>query len=229
MADIDWQAQADLVRSGKLSPETVTLATGHQLDVLGRAGYMDLYPEVFKTFAPVYPPSARKGWWEEQRIHDLQALLEEYSGPEGSMIRWLIQNRIRELEYKVAAVRGITAARKPTPEPPPVPDWMKPYMGASVTMQPSRPGGRPQRREQETREVGTLSPLGAQAELTPEQMGEMAGYQAWTKAGAPTQFSEQALREMSDWERWWTPYTRLSQSLFPKQQRLASGWATARQ
>jgi len=220
-----YQQLADFTRSG-ISPD-LKHSIGAWLQLkLSRTGYMDLYPQWY-TPAPFYPLSYGKGWAEERKIEDLSSLLGEYRGPEGSMIRWLIGNRIKDLRYKVARERGVTEARPPEYKPPPVPDWMKQYLTPATVDLPGRPGTH--RGLPATKEVGELQLLGAQEELTPEQMGEMAGYQAWFKAGAPTEFSKEAVRQMSDWQRHWTPYTRESQSLFPKQQKLTPKWATARQ
>jgi hypothetical protein len=101
-----------------------------------------------------------------------------------------------------------------------VPDWMKPYLETSI-----KAGGTPETEAW----ASTLRPMGAQAELSPEQMGQMAGYLAWTKAGAPTEYSEEAIKQMADWQRWWEPYVRLSESLFPKTTRLGSRWTRALQ
>jgi len=219
-----WQRQADLVRSGALSPEATRQATALQLQRLGRTGYAELYPEVFKEF---YPMRTRIPSWQEQKIQDLRWLLNQYSGPEGAVIRHLIRNRIADLQYQIDRGR-VTEARAPEYEPPPVPEWMKPYIETRTV--PVEEPIRGRRREQpETKEVQVLRPLGAQTELTPEQMGYMAGYQAWLEAGAPTRFQESMLPELSDWQRYWEYYKRQSQALFPKQQRLTPRWAVARQ
>jgi len=219
-----WQGQANLVRGGTLSPETVRLATGQQLNWLGRTGYANLYPEVFKEF---YPMRTRIPSWQEQKIQDLRWLLNQYSGQEGAVIRHLIRNRIAELQYQIDRGR-VSTARAPEYEPPPVPEWMKPYV-ETRTVPAEEPPHRMRREQPETKEVQVLRPLGAQTELTPEQMGYMAGYQAWLEAGAPTRFDENILPELSDWQRYWEYYKRQSQALFPKQQRLAPRWAVARQ
>ena len=223
-----WQQQANLVRSGELSPETVTAATSHQLNVLGRTGYMNLYPEVFKNFAPTFPESSRIGWDEENKIRDLQGLLSQFTGPESGFTRWLINKKIHNLRYKLASLRGIESARPTEYKPAPVPDWMQQYIQPIETAPVTETRGR-QRRPVETKQLGTLSSLGAQEELTSTQQAQMAGYLAWQKAGAPTEYSAGALRDMSDWSRWWEEYTRQSQALFPKQQSLTPRWRVAEQ
>ena len=79
------------------------------------------------------------------------------------------------------------------------------------------------------REVPTLIPLGAQERLGAEQQAQLAGFLAYTKAGAPERYSEKALEEMADIERWWRPYQAESMAIFPKQTKLRPRWATARQ
>ena len=232
MATGDWYAKTQKLYADKPEGLATFQRTYRELQTLGRGGYMDLYPEVFREFAPVTPsfPS-----WEERRIKDLSGLLSDYRGPEAGHIRWLIKNRIKELEWKLARQRGIKSIRGRDPEfaPPPVPDWMKPYIETGMPYEGVSPeqrgGGRTLGKREEDKGIGQLRPLGAQEELTPDQMAQMAGYQAWGKAGAPTRFSEDALRSMSDWQRHWQPYTRLSQSLFPKQAKLGKGWRTASQ
>jgi len=227
MADIDWQAQADLVRSGTLSRETVKAATSFQLAELGRTRYMNLYPELF-TPRPFFPLSSRKGYAEEQEMQDLYGLMGQFTGPESGFIRWLINKKIQDLQYKVGKMRGVTEARPPAYKPPPVPNWMQQYIQPAKTVPVTETRGR-QRRPVDTKQLGTLSSLGAQEELTPQRQAQMAGYLAWQKAGAPTEYSEWSLRNMSDWQRRWEEYTRQSQALFPKQQSLTTRWRTAEQ
>jgi len=116
-------------------------------------------------------------------------------------------------------------------EPPPMPSWLGEYLESSIPYKKEDVTEQAKQRRSFNQEELTpsLRPLGAQAELNPEQMGLMAGYQAWGKAGAPSRYSEQALLEMSQWERWWEPYVSLSKKLFPKQTALGTRWMTARQ
>jgi len=205
------------------------LTSLEQYQTLGRAGYMDLHPEAFRTFAPRYPLSAQRGWEERQQIEDLREMMYQFQGSEAGLIRWLITKKIQDLEYKIARDVGLTEARPPTYKPPPIPDWMKPYIETeTITEERTSPGGR-KMRGGVTREVGTLRPLGAQEELTSTQQAQMAGYLAWQKAGAPTEYSEWSLRNMSDWQRRWEEYTRQSQALFPKQQSLTTRWRVGEQ
>jgi len=216
-----WQQQADLVRSGELSPETVRMATAFQLNWLGRTGYRNLYPEVFKNFPSMKPriPSA-----DVQRLQDLQFLYDQYSGPEGAVIRHLLKNEIEELKYVTSSLYHVPI-KPPEYKPPPIPEWMKPYVETrTVTEEAKMPWAQPK-----TKTVGVLRPLGAQTELTPEQMGYMAGYQAWLEAGSPRKVTPEILSRLSDWQRYWDYYKRQSEELFPKQQSLTPRWAIARQ
>jgi hypothetical protein len=220
-----WQTQADLVRSGALSRETTTLATAHQLAELGRTGYMNLYPETFRDFAPFRYAGPS---WQEIELEKLRGLLSEYYGPEGATIRWLVQNRMKDLQYQIQRQTGnVKGTRPPEYEPFEIPSWAQPFIQTKTV--PIELRGRVRRGTPTTKEVKTLKPLGAQTELSPEKMGWLAGFQAWQKAGTPTRYSDTALRQMSDWERWWSPYTTLSQSLFPKTKQQTPRWATATQ
>jgi len=198
-----------------------------QLNLLGRTGYMDLYPDVF-TPTKFVPWSSRKGYAEEQKMRELSGLLRQFTGPESGFIRWLINKKMQDLQYEVGKKRGLSAIRPPEYAPPPIPDWMQQYIQPIETAPVMETRGR-QRRPVETKQLGTLSSLGAQEELTSTQQAQMAGYLAWQKAGAPTKYSGSALRGMSDWQRWWGEYTRQSQALFPKQQSLTTRWRVGEQ
>lgn len=160
-------------------------------------------------------------------------------------MRWLIKDRMVGLQRRADRLRrevkdGVQVApRAPSgvssiPEPP-IPAWMEEYLERSAPAavpeysagQLARPSSRGAPPTPEG--AAALRPMGAQAELTPEQMGLMAGYQAWGAAGSPRRYSEEALIEMSDWQKSWDPYTRLSESLFPKQAKLRGDWRTALQ
>jgi len=94
---------------------------------------------------------------------------------------------------------------------PPIPDWMKPYLEPSLG------------------KVGEVRPIGAQAQLDTDQMAQMAGFQTWSKVGAPTSFSQSAITAMSDIEKWWTPLVTQSQKLFPSKVKLGQRWNVGRQ
>ena len=118
--------------------------------------------------------------------------------------------------------------------PAPVPEWMRPYIEEGMAYERAPTGERRRTRSQKAETttlagLGQLRPLGAQAELDPEQLGQMAGYQSWGYAGFPTQYSERAIEEMADWQRWWTPYVKLSEGLFPKQTTLRKRWRVSEQ
>lgn len=88
----------------------------------------------------------------------------------------------------------------------PIPDWMQAYLEYSM------PAGK----KGEERGAFALRPLGAQAEPSLEQLGEMASYHTWERAGAPLRYKEYAeAAEMG--ESWFEEYLRLSRELFPKE------------
>ena len=180
-----------------------------------------------------------------QQIADLQNFKDQFPGPEGTFIRWLIRQKQTELHNQLETeFHGLFDAGDPLflreYEPPPIPDWLAPYVEPSMPYQKSQypytdepvedkmPWKR-RGRDGEAVETPSLRPLGAQAELTPEQLGLMAGYQAWGRAGSPMRYSGGAIRDMADWQRWWDQYVALSKSLFPKSQKKTAGWQTARQ
>ena len=90
-----------------------------------------------------------------------------------------------------------------------LPDWMGEYMT----------GG----------EFG-LRPMGAQADLDPEDMGMPQGYMGWTKAGSPTEYSDEYAQSLQSLPNWWEQYTKESQRLFPKGNIGGqANWRTAKQ
>lgn len=110
------------------------------------------------------------------------------------------------------------AGTAPQPGEPPIPDWMRPY----VVTQPRVKGqgwigGEEVPGSGLATQAQYLRPLGAQAELNVDQLGQMAGYLAMMR-GRPTDIAGQ-----------WAPYSRLSQSLFPKQAKLGKRWRVAKQ
>jgi len=140
--------------------------------------------------------------------------------------------KAKELRY-LAGQSAKTEVKPFAATPPPVPDWMKEYLETSmpvgVATQPTTEGRGRGQQQDVSKLASTLRPMGAQAELSPEQMGQMAGYQAWGKAGSPYGYSEGAITEMADWERWWAPHVRLSQELFPTKAKLGTKWMPASQ
>ena len=174
----------------------------------------------------------------QQQIGDYQSLKAQFSGPASEHIRWLIDEKIRGLTMQRERFAGRDiSSRLATPEPPPMPSWMKDYLEPSMPLEEpqyldgeeERGGGR-RRREVEGRPgASTLRPLGAQTELSTAKQQFMAGYGAWGLAGSPTEYSQGAITEMADLERYWTPYTRLSESLFPTKAKLGARWMPAKQ
>ena len=120
-----------------------------------------------------------------------------------------------ERQRQIEQARGVLA--EPRSEwgehkAPPVPEWMREYTETSM------PRGA----------AFELRPLGAQAQLGSEELGSMAGYLGWTRAGAPTEYSPEAIEKMADWERWWEEYKRQSMKLFPRRVTLGARWAIRR-
>jgi len=232
----DWVTRTLEEYKDKPEGKATFLRTLNEYSTLGRAGYMEKYPEVFdlslyggdwrSTPNSVYVNRA------EAEINDLRGLLRQFSGPEATYIRWLIN---RQIQNKTAERERLSGRKYETRyEEAPMPDWMKDYLETSMPVgvtPPTTTGGRTRRGQQQdvSKLASTLRPMGAQAELTPEQMGQMAGYQAWGKSGSPYAYSEEAIMGMADWERWWQPHVRLSQELFPTKAKLGSKWMPASQ
>jgi len=121
--------------------------------------------------------------------------------------------------HPTQALRGYEApAGEATPSTaggPPIPNWMHQYLEMSM------PGGRTV--EGKPKQGGlpsyTVRPLGAQTELTPEQMTQLGVYQAWGRAGAPGSIGAYMDKAamfpsyISEWEQ-------LSKKLWPSEQRL---------
>lgn len=122
----------------------------------------------------------------------------EWGAPRGEPITGGAATRLAALRKK-----GVGTRREPE-EAYPIPDWMKAYLEYSMAA------------GEKGKERGAfeLRPLGAQAEPSLEELGEMKGYQTWTKAGAPLSFKEYA-EATESMEDWWEEYQRLSESLFP--------------
>jgi len=239
----DWKDWKSALAERETREDT-RARTSRELLELGTYGYMRKYPEVFD-------PAAARGRMINRRLGEYCSaevtaltqqmrrygeLRDQFYGPEATYIRWLIDDKIRQLSAQKEELLGREGFYKQKALP--VPDWMQEYMETSMPLEKSEypytgeAVGRKGRRgygKEEKPKASTLRPLGAQAELSPEQMGLMAGYTAWGKAGSPYSYSEGAIRDMADWQRWWEPYTRLSKSLFPKETKLRSRWTTALQ
>jgi len=121
----------------------------------------------------------------------------------------------KERQARIERARGVLGEPRGDgyePEPPPIPDWMREYLETSMPL----PGG--------MGSAYAMRPMGAQAEIPSERLGQMGGYLGWTKAGAPTEFSEEAITSMQNWPKWWGEYTALSEKLFPTKAKLRSKW-----
>ena len=172
----------------------------------------------------------------EAEAADLRELKRQFAGPEATYMRWLINNEVITKERRALRLRGVKNVPRYQEEPT-MPDWMEEYLEQSIPAATPQYSAYAERLERQRRPRGmptpepaaTLRPIGAQAELTPEQMGLMAGYQSWGAAGSPRAYSEEAITEMSDWQKRWAEHARLSQSLFPTQAKLRSNWRTAAQ
>jgi hypothetical protein len=135
---------------------------------------------------------------------------------------------------------------KPKYAPIPTPEWMQPYIEQGLPYQKidmTPMGAQPNRRTARYGNqapavptgAGQLRPMGAQANLNPEEMEAMAGYQAWGRTGFPTgaggglEGFQSTIEQMSDWQRWWQPYTELSKKLFPTAVKTTGRWMPAQQ
>lgn len=209
------------------------LRTLGEYKTLGRTGYMAKYPEVFTLKGVSGTPTSFYIGEIDAEINDLRYALSQYVGPGYTAMRWLLQ---KQIDVKWAERERLAGRKANIPiRETPMPDWMRDYLEMSIPGEMSQyaPGlqraGRGRGTATPSPQTPALRPIGAQAELTPDQMAEMAGYAAWQKAGSPTQYSDWALKAMSDWQGAWQPHVALSESLFPKKAKLRTGWATALQ
>ena len=164
------------------------------------------------------PYTLRRGAEQRNEIANWEALLREYTGPEGTYIRWIAQNKINQLKKVEASIRGLNL-REREPEPMPIPDWMQPFVTTQTVEPKELPEGAKGRRGlTQPRTVMGLRPLGAQTELNPEQMMQMAGLLASQKGWD--------LQSKSDLGRFWEPYTRESEAMFSRGA-TKPRWATA--
>lgn len=112
-----------------------------------------------------------------------------------------------------------------------IPDWMQPYLETSIQPEqfdiPSRWDRQPKQAGPSLGSKGaySLTPLGAQAELTPTQKEMLQGYMGWTMAGAPLEFGRAAtgykegtdyLKRLEQLPSWWEDYVARSKKLAPK-------------
>ena len=279
---------ADLARLGTLEymksrPSTFPYVSGYKWYNDPRYGLTEAPESMLASVASNQGFSQAIGWPISDSIDALQAQIEDmkqfrmqWSGAEGTYIRWSIDNQIKQLEWKIdrkinkaqtisqgqavtlgqaetaafqeregarleatgpGFVPGAEAAgtgaeriagamgrdiggagRRPELGEPPIPDWMRPYVVAQPKAK--KKGwltGLGEKYTVPETEIQPLRPLGAQAELTPDQLGQMSGYLAFMR-GRPTDIAGQ-----------WAPYSRLSQSLFPKQVKLGKRKRVAKQ
>jgi hypothetical protein len=244
---INWQQQANLVRSGQLGSGTTRQATAFQLSQLGNAGYMDLYPENYRL---VDPENAMGNYQTRQlyqggfdikadlkgKIADWEEVLRQLKLSSSYVGAWLASNTITGLKKELALAYGASrsSVKNMQPKPLPIPDWMKPYLEPAIPYQKENVMGTPLGRKEQRYgsrqpQTASLRPLGAQAELTPEQMGYLSEYQAWGQAGSPKTFTDQMAYNLANQSKWWEGYTTKSQSLFPTAGKLRANWATAKQ
>ena len=93
----------------------------------------------------------------------------------------------------------------------PMPSWLAPLLEPSMMA-----GKAPKtKRGTETGAAFTPRPLGAQAELTPTQMQQLALYGGWGQGGA-TLDPDEYIKNLSQVAPWWEEYSTLSKKLAPK-------------
>ena len=184
------------------------------------------------------PYSLRRGAYQRNEIANLEAMMREYTGPEGTYIRWMLRNRINKLKILEASKTGskIRTSDEPPyvtdlggthgiriPENPlPIPDWMQPFVTTTeVAPEEVAEGKRARRSQTQPKTVMGLRPLGAQAELNTEQMMQMAAFLSFQKGWD--------LQSQSDLGRFWEPYRRESTEMFSQATSQAPKWAIAQQ
>ena len=93
----------------------------------------------------------------------------------------------------------------------PMPSWLAPLL------EPSMMAGKDAETKKgtETGAAFTPRPLGAQAELTPTQMQQLALYGGWGQGGA-TLDPDEYIKNLSQVAPWWEEYSTLSKKLAPK-------------
>lgn len=196
-------------------------------------------------------------WMIDNKIRDLKNSLSSISS--NIMSGWAEEERqmaLAELEpgmtqeeLDAAASRWERAERAesehgggwdyPQEKTPPIPAWMQKYFEKSVSglgkqweaQETSMYGKRRSAKEPSFQEKGAYAfmPIGAQEELDPEQLAMMAGYLGWTKAGAPTEFSEEYASKMAMMPAWWEYETKKWTDLFPSNVKLPASWRISKQ
>ena len=122
-----------------------------------------------------------------------------------------------KVEKPLETLRGVPISR----ETYPIPEWMKPLLESTKTergeLKPVEERGR------KGAYAFGVRPLGAQAELTPERLGELYGYYGWHKMGAPMSYRAYAGRA-TELPSWIEEYQRLSEKLFPTARYIRPAW-----
>jgi hypothetical protein len=221
------QAIADAVRSGSLSRADVNTLTSAQMRTLGQKGYRELYPEVFSGTGGFGRPQLMSP--EEIEIAALRELRAGLTGVGNYYYRKLIDARITALQVRMGGRDREVQFD--------IPDWMKPLISEGIPYQseeavlpkPTRAigygkGRRPVTKEAFPEGAGKLASLGAQTELSVDQMKFLQGYLGWGKGGFATgagKQTPQAIQKMAaNQQAAWEEYIRRSQSMFPPSVRL---------
>lgn len=124
----------------------------------------------------------------------------EWGAPAGERVTGGPGVRLARARQEAEGGAGLTRELEETY---PVPEWLQAFLEHSM------PVG-------EDGEAFEMRPLGAQAEVSPERLGEMAGYLGWGKMGAPLRYKPYA-EAAERIPEWWEEYTRMSEKLFPKE------------
>lgn len=137
-------------------------------------------------------------------------------------------------EFGKEAERVTTPTEYPIASPsvsPPIPDWMRQYFEESMAGTQKSPEGKGRRGEApwQERQAFAVRPLGAQSEASPDELAMLQGYMGWTKAGAPTEFSQKYASSLENLPSWWSNYVKESEALFPSKAKLPVRWRTSRQ
>lgn len=118
----------------------------------------------------------------------------------------------------------------------PVPKWIEEFLEPNIPLEgdisraqdpmnlPRRWPGKRGGYTAEDLGAYTVRPLGAQAELSLDELGQLASYLKWVKAGAPTKFGKKSMSQMANAAKYWQEYQRQSQAMMPKD----VGWIPAR-
>ena len=140
--------------------------------------------------------------------------------------------------------KGQTTPSGARPSGLPIPDWMNEFIIGETTFAPEKRRGmsedvyRAKTRGEETGMptlspggvTGGLRPIGAQAELTTEQLKQLSGFLGWYKGGRPSRYGGGYAGRLGEgWGDWWNEYVKLSESLFPSKYAPNTFWKPAKQ